>query len=197
MNTTSTIPQSYIDEYAPPSVSSSAITNTPPAMTNTPAPTITSKSSTATVAGTSEALEDQNIFVMLGVNDGTDEEKESFLDELQQVIWEDFLEYDVKLLITAEEASELQKISTAQYSNDLEKQEKIIVYLEKLIPDLEDIMLEKALELKSDLFFERIAGLREYYNGELDKLQILTTAESLAKSDQWSAASTSLNSLSN
>lgn len=143
----------------------------------------------------SQALEDQNIFHLLGVTDATEEEKEAFLDELQQVIWEDFLENDVELLITEEEMVELRKIMATKEKSELEQQEAIVVYLEKLIPDLEEIMLEKALELKADMVKERIKGMKEYYAGQPEKLDQLTKAESMIAEDQWRAAAEFLNKM--
>ncbi len=150
----------------------------------------------ATPAAQSQALEDQNIFTLLGVDDATEAEKEAFLDELQQVIWEDFLENDVELLLTEAEAAELKKITEGKDNNDLEQQEKIVTYLEKLVPDLEEIMLEKALELKADMVKERITSQREFFAGQTDKLVVLDQAESQIAEDQWRTAAATLNGLS-
>lgn len=142
-----------------------------------------------------ESLEAQNIFELLGVNDGSDDEKEKFLDELQQVIWEDFLEKDVELLVTSEEKQKVDEILAKQDLSELEKQEQLVVYLEKLIPDLEEIMLEKALDLKRDLFKERIAGFKEYYAGNEQSLAEVNRAESLINQDKWKSASQAMNSI--
>lgn len=175
-----------------------------PSTTPAPQPTMAPPIASATLADDSlstapgnpgESLEDQNIFDLLGVTDGTDQEKERFLDELQQVIWEDFLENDVKLLLTTQELTELEALTKAEGGNDLEKQEKIVVYLEKLIPDLEEIMLEKALELKGDLVKERIAGMKEYFAQNQAALQTLTQAEEKINDSQWRTAAAMLNSL--
>lgn len=144
----------------------------------------------------SESLEDQNIFFLLGVNDGSEEDKEKFLDELQQVIWEDFLEFDVKLLITNDEYTEFKKLLDEPSANDLEKQEKLVVYLEKLVPDLEEIMLEKALELKGDMFKERIAGMKEYHTANPDALSNIDRAEFMMAENKWRSAAELLNSIS-
>lgn len=148
------------------------------------------------VPAQSESIEDQNIFFMLGVTDGTQEQRDAFLDELQQVIWEDFLENDVKLLVTTEEMAEVQKMLDNRESRDLEKQEEIIVYLEKLIPDLEQIMLEKALELKVDMVRERVEGLRQFYSGQQEKLNRIDQADQLITENKWYSAAHLLNSLS-
>lgn len=158
-----------------------------------PAPAAPAAPSPAAAAG--ESLEDQNIFDLLGVTDGTDQEKESFLDELQQVIWEDFLENDVKLLLTTEELKQLDELVKGESKNDLEKQEKIVVFLEKLVPDLEEIMLEKALELKADLVKERIAGMKEYFAQNQQALTTLGDAEQKIAADQWRSAAQLLNGL--
>lgn len=192
----------YVDAYAPPS--STAVSSTTPFQSQpsvTP-PAYTAPSNSAptlheSTASQSETLEDQNIFFLLGVRDGTDQQKESFLDELQQVIWEDFLEYDVKLLITSDEMVELKTMLGSQTDRDLEKQEKIIVYLEKLIPDLEEIMLEKALELKEEMVRERINGLRQYFADKPEKIQRVDESERLMNEGKWYSSAHLMNSLFN
>lgn len=139
-----------------------------------------------------ESLEAQNIFVMLGVEEGSDEERESFLDELQSVIWEDFLEKDAELLITSEEKKGLDELKVKELPEE-EKQEEIVAYLEKLIPDLEEILLEKALELKEDLFRERLKDMKEHFQGKEDTLKEITGAEELLMQGKWKTAAKRLN----
>ena len=177
--------------YAPvePDIPMSSTSDTvPPVSPSTPI-------ATSGQPATSQELEDQNIFTMLGVKDGTPEQRETFLDELQQVIWEDFLEYDVKLLTTQEEQIELNKLITAQGMSELEKQEKIVVYLEKLIPDLEEIMLEKALELKEEMVRERIKGLREFYANNTAALSKVDEGEKLMNEGKWASGVNTLNTI--
>lgn len=161
----------------------------PEPMPTPPASTPTSPSTT------SESLEDQNIFYLLGVENGTSEQKETFLDELQQVIWEDFLENDVQLLLTKDELSQLQQMTGDDMKKPLMEQEAVVVFLEKLIPDLEEIMLEKALELKADLMKERIAGMRELMSGKTEELAKISDAEQLLNEDKWLSAARLLNSI--
>lgn len=187
----STMSASYVDAYTPPAATQ---TDTVP---NTPVqvPSMPLKDDPVSSKSQSEELEDQNIFTMLGVVDGTPEQREKFLDELQQVIWEDFLEYDVKLLTTKEEQLEVQKMLADTTTNELEKQEKIVIYLEKLIPDLEEIMLEKALELKEEMVRERVKGLKEFNVGKAEQLAKIQSAEQLMTEGKWRSAVTLLNSL--
>lgn len=211
---------SYVGNYVPPVMpamptmpSMPSMPAAPPVMeplqTMSAAPSTPSDVSSSSVASTSsapsdaavtpsvsQALEDQNIFHLLGVTDGTDEEKEAFLDELQQVIWEDFVENDVELLVTEDEMTQFRQIVDKNYEDEAQKQEDMIVFLEKLIPDLEEIMLEKALELKEDMVRERIAGMREYYASDADALKQMDEAERLVNADQWRQAADVLNAVS-
>lgn len=196
-------PQSYADAYdhPTPAVSADPAISTDP--TQSPAATSDHDAvlpppvgqATVSASTTSETLEDQNIFYLLGVEDGTNEQKETFLDELQQVIWEDFLENDVQLLLTKEEHQQLQQMTNNDTKKPLMEQEAVVVFLEKLIPDLEEIMLEKALELKADLVRERVAGLKELHAGKTDTLQKIEEAENLVSQDKWLSAARMLNSL--
>ncbi len=151
--------------------------------------------SSAVSPASTEALADQNIFEMLGVTTGTPEQREQFLDELQQVIWEDFIEHDTTLLLTDAEQAELKTIMQGVPDKSLEQQEKVVVYLEKLIPDLEDIMLEKALQLKEEMARERLRALRELHRNESEKVGIIDQAEQAMNQEQWQTATTLLNTI--
>lgn len=181
--TAQTNQQSYVDQYSSPSDSAQV-----------PA---SSAGSTQPVADgkASEALEDQNIFELLGINDASDSEKEVFLDELQQVIWEDFVENDVELLLTEDELKEFKFISTTSGLTEDERQGQMIDFLEKLIPDLEKIMLEKALELKEELTRERITDYQDFYKNDAAKLEEVTAALALADDQQWRSVAQKLNTL--
>ncbi|MBU0974292.1 hypothetical protein KKD03_01165 [Patescibacteria group bacterium] len=172
---------SYVDDYQPP-----------PEITE-PAKSDTIKSSDLT-SSNSETLEDQNIFFMLGVEDGSDEVKDSFLNELQKVIWDDFIENDVNLLITSDEKIKFDELMARKETSE-EVQDALVAYLEGLIPDLEDIMLEKALDLKSDLFVERMNGLREYCVNNVVSLEKINTAEKLMSEEKWYSSAEVLNEI--
>ena len=160
---------SYVDSYVPPTAPSTAAsaTTTLPNVFDDHSLAASSVSSPSEIADhsvtQSQALEDQNIFHMLGINDAPESDKEAFLDELQQVIWEDFLENDVELLITEEENVAFQQIVHKTDVSEEQRQSQMMDYLEKLIPDLEKIMLEKALELKEEMMTERINQLVKLY----------------------------------
>lgn len=173
--------QSYVDDYTPPTTS------------DAPATEPTSKD-----ADTS--LEAQNVFFLLGADDSTDELKEKFLDQLQEVIWDDFLVNDIDLLLTQEEMPKFVELKRELMNAADEQREaakdSLIEYLESLIPDLEDIMLEKALDLKADLYVERISGLKEYFAENEAVLKTISEAEALMFEDNWKASAEKLNSIS-
>jgi len=173
---------SYVNDYTPPAQS-----NDSPNVSPQPA---------QPEAKADELLEDQNIFFLLGVADGTDSEKSQFLDDLQQVIWEDFLENDVSLLILDSEHQKLTELigpSTANLS--IETQEKIIEYLEEIIPDLEEIMVDKAVRLKADLMRERVESLKTIHMNDAAKLEAVLQASSQMNEGMWATAARTLNSL--
>lgn len=143
----------------------------------------------------SETLEDQNIFHLLGIEDSSQEQKDQFLAELQQVIWEDFLDHDVELLLTDSEYQELKQTYHVEEKKPLAEQEEVIVFLEKLIPDLENLMLEKAIKLKADLVKERVTSLREKFATQPDKLKELDQADALINQEKWLSAGQALNAL--
>lgn len=143
----------------------------------------------------SQTLEDQNIFKMLNIEAAREDEKEMFLDELQQIIWEDFLDHDIELLLTEDELVEFRKIEEKKELNEEDRQSEMVEFLEKLIPDLEKIMLEKALELKQEMFLERIVLMKKQFAENAEKLATIESVEQLQKSDQWFDAVEMLNAV--
>jgi len=149
----------------------------------------------STQVGPSEKLNDQNIFFMLGIEGSKQSDKESFLDELQQIVWEDFLENDAKTLLQKDEFTKLEAMLQQKPQASFSEQADIVDYLEKLIPDLEEVMVEKAVKLKKEMFIERIKDLRQRYATEADKLAVIDQAEQLMQQDQWYSAAKKLNEL--
>ena len=165
--------------------------STTPSASDQPKPAQASSSNQPT----SQKLADQNIFFLLGVEDGTDEEKNKFLDELQQVVWEDFLENDMDKVVTGPEKEQVKAIIQDDSLSELDQQEKALSLLEKTLPNFEDLMIEKAMELKSDLFKERIAGMKEYYAQDQASLDKIAQAETQLQQENWRSAAEILNQL--
>lgn len=142
-----------------------------------------------------ESIDEQNIFELLGVKSASDSEKETFLDELQQALWEDFLDKDMPLLVTEKELAEIRTLQNDESLSEDKKQNALIEKIEKLVPDIEDIMLEKALELKEDMVWERVKGMKEHFAGNPDALSTITQAETHLKASRWKAGTDLLNGL--
>jgi hypothetical protein len=105
------------------------------------------------------------------------------------------LENDVQLLLTEDEFQQFQSLSGDTSMSEDDRQAKMIEFLEKLIPDLEKIMLEKAIELKEELTRERITEYQDFYKADQAKLDKVNQALSLVDQNQWRTAALTLNSL--
>lgn len=185
---------SSINDYAPPATMPSTMPSMAAASdlpTPTPAPVAEAPQSTNPP---SEDIADLNIFDMLGVVDGTPEQREQFLNELQAVIWDDFIDHDTKLLLTEDEQKQLNSILQPDPKLP-ENQEKAVVYLETLVPDLEEIMLEKALQLKEEMVRERLKAMQELHRTNTDKMSKLSQVEQLMNQKMWRTAMQELNSV--
>lgn len=166
-----------------------------PVSTPAPAESAASSTSSAPATGPAEKIEEQNIFELLGVMDADSSEKEAFLDELQTALWEDFLDKDLALLVTESQLKEVRDLRAQTSLPENDRQEKLIKKVESLVPDIEDIMLEKALELKEEMVKERMAGMKEYFAAQSDKLAKIQEAETHISAGQWKTGAQLLNSL--
>jgi hypothetical protein len=189
---TQQVAASYVDDYMPPLAARPTSAPAPAAQpTQAPRP----QAAPTNQDRISQTLEDQNIFHLLGVQDTSDSEKERFLDELQHAIWEDFLENDVDLLLTEEELVEFKKLSQQAGVSEDQRQGNMVSYLEKLIPDLEKIMLEKALDLKEEMMRERIIQLKKILGNQPEKFKKVQLAQQLIEDQKWRDAADELNSV--
>lgn len=168
----------------------------------TPASTVDGNSDGVSDAGAKEekdSLDDVNMFWAMGSERIQDDEQEKTLDMLQDVIWQDFLEGDTKLILTSDEQEQLEillrEIRYKSLSEAAEELEPVVEFLTKLIPDLEDILLEKALRLKSELLKERVSILRTRFAASDDSLTALSLAEVELDSGHYRRAIALLNEI--
>ncbi len=141
-----------------------------------------------------EELKTQNIFEMLGLMHIADAEKDKFLDELETVIWDDFVMHDLELVLTSVEYADARRILDAEDKKADEKKEELIIYLEKILPDLDEILYDKALELKSEMMGERLSQMKK--NADEATLAKIKEVEDLISQNKWKSASLLLNQLS-
>ena len=142
-----------------------------------------------------EPFEEQNIFELLGVIDADQADKEAFLDELQQALWDDFLDKDLPLLVKPEQLEEIQQLRQQDSLSETELQSQLIAKVEELVPDVEEIILEKALELKEVMIRERLIGLKQYFTNRASKLDEIQKAEQEFSAERWKTGAQILNNL--
>lgn len=146
-------------------------------------------------SGLAEPIEEQNIFELLGVTDAEEAEKEAFLDELQQALWDDFLDKDLQLLVDAKQLVEMNEIKGRAGLSEVQRQEELIKKVEEWVPDVEEIMLEKALQLKEDMVRERVQGMKEYFKDRSAEITKIQEAEKYIQEGRWKTAAGVLNAL--
>lgn len=156
----------------------------PAVVADEPAPA--SDAPAAPAAPDEESLQMQNIFNMLGLAQISDEEKNQFLDELEQLIWNDFVEKDLPLLLTSTEHEEAKKIMADPQKQGDAAKEALLNFLSSLIPDLEDILYQKALELKAEMFAERLK--RMHTDADETMTAKLREVESLVAQNRYKSA---------
>jgi len=142
-----------------------------------------------------EPIEEQNIFELLGVIDADQADKEAFLDELQQALWDDFLDKDLPLLVKPEQLEEIQQLRQQDSLSETELQSQLIAKVEELVPDVEEIILEKALELKEVMIRERLIGLKQYFTNRASKLDEIQKAGQEFSAERWKTGAQILNNL--
>ena len=139
-----------------------------------------------------QSLESQSVFEMLNIDDINAEEREEFLTELENLIWDDFVKTDLPLMLTSDEYQGAEEILNSQKDED-QKKEDLLVYVEKILPDIEEIMYEKAIGLKEEMFMERIRKMEEAAVGDKDVLNAIEQVKKLIQVGQWKTAVETLN----
>ena len=142
-----------------------------------------------------EALENQNIFTMLDIKDQDETEREKFLEELENLIWDNFIEVELPLLLNSEEKNQADQILADTSKTEDERKEALLVYLEKFIPNLDEVMYKKALTLKKEMVEERLAKMRRQADEEhnLNLMADLDQIQELIKAGRYKTAVELLN----
>lgn len=142
-----------------------------------------------------EDLESQNIFTMLGLEHLEETEKEAFLADLEQLIWDNFIEVELPLLLNSEQKAQAEQILADNSKTEDERKEALLVYVEKFIPNLEEVMYKKALSLKKEMFEERLKKMRDQATEEnnLSLIADLDQIRELVAADRYKTATELLN----
>lgn len=165
----------------------------------TESPTLTLDSEPAPTSNDEEVnqedLESQNIFTMLGLENLEETEKEAFLADLEQLIWDNFIEVELPLLLNSEQKAQAEQILADNSKTEDERKEALLVYVEKFIPNLEEVMYKKALSLKKEMFEERLKKMRDQATEEnnLSLMADLDQVRELVAADRYKTATELLN----
>ena len=155
-----------------------------PTLEPTPKPTAEPSAEPTPEPVNEEDLEKQNIFAMLGLKNLEESEKEAFLADLEQLIWDNFVEVELPLLLNSEQKAQADQILADQSKTENERREALLAYVEPFIPNLDEVMYKKALSLKKEMFEERVKKMRDQATEEnnlslmadLDQIQELIAA---------------------
>jgi hypothetical protein len=142
----------------------------------------------------SEKLQKMSIFEMLGV-EGTEEEKEAFLSEVQDVIWQDVVENDLAPLLSEAEMDEVDAMLNDESANEDTKRDYLFDLILKKVPNAEEVLLERTMQLKSDLLHERFHGMQQFFANNPEAMQKLEVAHGHIDADEHEEAVALLNEL--
>ncbi len=139
-------------------------------------------------------LEKMDIFTMLGVK-GTEEEKEAFLDELQDLVWQEFVDTELMDNLDEQSMEKVEKILMDESLSAQQQQQQLQTILTQAVPDYEQVLLILALQLKEDMFYARLDGLKERFKEQQNNLSKVQQAEQLAQQENWKQAVEMVNEL--
>ena len=142
----------------------------------------------------SEKLQKMSIFEMLGV-EGTEEEKEAFLSEVQDVIWQDVVENDLAPLLSEAEMDEVDTMLNNEGASEDTKRDYLFDLILKKVPNAEEVLLERTMQLKSDLLHERFHGMQQFFANNPEAMQKLEVAHGHIDADEHEQAVALLNEL--
>lgn len=143
----------------------------------------------------SDQLQKMSIFEMLGA-EGTEEEKDQFLSQIQDVIWQDVVEKDLAPLLNDDEISQVEaKLSDDTLSNE-DKRDYLFDLIMEKVPQAEQVLLDRTMQLKSDLLHERLHGMDHYFANDAAAQTKLQAAHGHLDAQEYDQCVALLNELS-
>lgn len=141
-------------------------------------------------------LTELDVFTILGVS-GTDEEKTAFLQEMQEVIWDDVVSSELDDNLTDEEMERIDDIIADTATSMDDKHNKLYAFLTEKIPNLTEVLTTKVNQFKMDLLDDRIEGMTEFYQSQnnADALGKLEQALGMRNEERYSEAVAVLNAM--
>ncbi len=142
---------------------------------------------------TAQQLAITDIFSLLGIEGTTDEDREAFLNQLQDAIWEEVVEDELLETMTDEEVDSIEQTIVNEEITADEKRNTLFGMLSSKVPNLEEKLAETTNRLKYELLGERVDGLREFYAENAEQLGVLDQAEQLIETGKVAEAISLLN----
>lgn len=140
-----------------------------------------------------QQLATMDIFSLLGIENASDEEREMFLNQLQDAIWEEVVEDELLEKLTEEEVNSIEQTVNDENMSADDKRNALFSMLSDKVPNLEERLADSTNQLKFDLLGERVDGLREYYKDKPDQLSVLDQVEQMVESGNVTEAVNMLN----
>jgi len=140
-----------------------------------------------------QQLATMDIFSLLGIENASDEEREMFLNQLQDASWEEVVEDELLAELTEEEVNSIEQTVNDENMSADDKRNALFSMLSDKVPNLEERLADSTNQLKFDLLGERVDGLREYYKDKPDQLSVLDQVEQMVESGNVTEAVNMLN----
>ncbi len=140
-----------------------------------------------------QQLSTMDVFTLLGITEASNEERELFLAQLQDAIWEEVVDEELSDSLTDEEIDSIDQTITDESISADEKRNRLFAMLAEKVPNLEERLMETTNDLKFDLLGERVEGLREYYADKAEQLQVLDQVEEMVNNGNLNEAVAVLN----
>lgn len=141
------------------------------------------------------ALQTMDVFTLLGTT-GSPEDREAFLTELQDAIWQEVAEEHLASQLSDQEMDEISRVMDDTSLSVEAKRNKLFEVLGQKVPDIEKILEDKTIQIKEDLLTERLEGMMVYYEEDEDAMRRLEEADDLLLSEKYAEAVAILNDLS-
>ncbi|MCD8484521.1 hypothetical protein LRY65_05560 [Candidatus Woesebacteria bacterium] len=142
---------------------------------------------------TAQQLAAMDVFTLLGITDASEEDREAFLNQLQDAIWEEVVEQELADSLTDDEIDTIDRVITDEALQADEKRNQLFSLLANKVPNLEEGLADATNQLKYDLLGERVDGLREFYAAKPDQLQVLDQVEEMVNAGNVNEAVATLN----
>lgn len=119
-----------------------------------------------------------DIFTILGVAED-DPDREAFRAELEDAIWEEIMEKEVAEQLSDEDLDRVDAILADDSRNPEDQRNALFGLLAEKLPNMEEVVREYTVQAKSELLYQRLAGLKEFYQNDQSKLEQVQKAEEL------------------